>query len=83
MLFFPLGILIPLIWTRLRFWQAMQIVVLLSISIEILQYMSRTWINRSSDVNDVILNVVGASLGLMLVTLMRLLNSSRTAVSRA
>jgi len=83
MLFFPFGILIPLIWTRLRFWQAMQIVVLLSISIEILQYMSRTWINRSSDVNDVILNVVGASLGLMLVTLMRLLNSSRTAVSRA
>lgn len=82
MLFVPLGILIPLVWGRLRFWRVLQIAVAVSISIEIVQYLSRAWSNRSPDVNDVILNVAGASLGLMLVSLLRLLRGNRPVVPR-
>ena len=72
MLFFPLGILLPLVWPRLRFWRGMQIVIALSCSIELLQYLSSAWGSyRAADVNDVILNVVGAGLGLALVVLLR------------
>src|SRR5258708_7414166 len=70
-LFFPLGILIPLVWRRLRFWRVMQIAIALSLGIEVVQYLSRAWINRSADVNDVILNTFGACLGLILVSLLR------------
>jgi glycopeptide antibiotics resistance protein len=84
MLFFPLGILIPLVWRRLRFWRGIQIAVALSISIEIVQYLLRAWSNRAVDVNDVILNVVGACLGLVLVSLLlRLLQGTGPAVARA
>jgi glycopeptide antibiotics resistance protein len=83
MLFFPLGILIPLVWRRLRFWNAIQIAIALSVSIELVQYLSRAWgSNRSVDVNDVILNVLGACLGLALVLLLRL-RGTHPAVSRA
>lgn len=82
MLFFPLGILIPLVWRRLRFWRVIQIAAALSVSIEIVQYLSKSWSNRSTDINDVILNVVGASLGLILVSLLRLLNRSIAGVPR-
>jgi glycopeptide antibiotics resistance protein len=83
MLFFPFGILIALVWPRLRFWRAVQIAIALSCSIELVQYASRTWMNRSADVNDVVLNVLGASLGLALVFLLRLRPGPRPAVSRA
>ena len=83
MLFFPLGILIPLVWRHLRFWSGIQIAIALSSSIELVQYLSRGWINRSADVNDVILNVFGASLGLALVFLLRLARGARPAVPRA
>jgi len=83
MLFFPLGVLIPLVWRRLRFWSGIQIAIAVSCSIELVQYLSRAWINRSADVNDVILNVLGASLGLALVFLPRLLQGIRSAVPRA
>jgi glycopeptide antibiotics resistance protein len=72
MLFFPLGILIPLVWRHLRFWRGIQIAIALSFSIELLQYLSSAWGSyRSADVNDVILNVLGACLGLALVSLLR------------
>ena len=80
-LFFPLGILLPLVWRRLRFWRVIGIAVALSVSIEIIQYFSRAWSNRSVDVNDVILNVVGACLGLVLVATLRLLQRTRPAHS--
>jgi glycopeptide antibiotics resistance protein len=79
MLFFPLGILLPLVWRRLRFWRGIQIAIALSSSIELVQYFSRAWINRSADVNDVVLNVLGASLGLVLVSLLRLRRGTRPA----
>ena len=83
MLFIPLGILIPLVWRRLRFWSGVQIAIALSSSIELVQYLLRAWINRSADVNDVVLNVLGASLGLALVFLLRLRPGTRPAVLRA
>ena len=83
-LFFPLGILIPLVWTRLRFWRGIQIAIAVSVSIELVQYFSRAWgSNRSADVNDVILNVFGAFLGLTVVFLLRLGRGSRAAAPRA
>jgi glycopeptide antibiotics resistance protein len=69
LLFFPLGILLPLVWKRLRFRRGIQIAIALSISIELIQFLSGY---RSADVNDVILNVLGACLGLVLVYLLRL-----------
>lgn len=83
-LFVPLGILLPLVWRRLRFWRGIQIAIALSCSIELLQYLSRAWGSyRSIDVNDVILNVLGASLGLALVSLLRLRRGTRPAVPGA
>ena len=70
-LFFPLGILIPLVWRRVRFWKGLQIAIALSISIEIVQYISSSLGSyRAVDVNDVILNVFGAGLGLALMSLL-------------
>lgn len=71
LLFLPFGILIPLVWRRLGFRSGIQIAMSVSFSIELVQYLLRAWINRSADVNDVILNVLGASLGLALVFLVR------------
>jgi glycopeptide antibiotics resistance protein len=73
LLFFPLGILIPLVWRRLRFSSALAIATALSLSIEVAQYISRAWgSHRSADINDVILNVAGAFVGLAVVFLLRL-----------
>jgi glycopeptide antibiotics resistance protein len=83
MLFFPLGILIPLVWRRLRFWRGIQIAIAVSVTIELVQYLSRAWSNRNADVNDVVLNVSGACLGLAIVFLLRLLRGTRPAVPRA
>jgi glycopeptide antibiotics resistance protein len=77
-LFFPLGILIPLVWTRIRFRSALLFATAVSCSIELVQYLSRAWSNRLADVNDIILNVLGASLGLALVFVWRSLSRART-----
>jgi glycopeptide antibiotics resistance protein len=78
-LFFPLGVFLPLVWRQIRFRRGIQIALALSIGIELVQYVSRY---RSADVNDVILNAVGACLGLVLLYLLRQRQSSR-AVSPA
>ena len=84
LLFFPLGILLPLVWSRLRFWRGVQIALALSVGIELVQVLSMAWGSyRTADVNDVILNCLGASLGLGLVSLLRLLQGPRQAVQRA
>jgi glycopeptide antibiotics resistance protein len=80
MLFFPLGILMPLVWKRLRFWSGIQIAIAVSVAIELVQYLSTGWSNRNADVNDVVLNVLGASLGLAIVFLLRLLRGTGPAV---
>lgn len=72
LLFLPLGILVPLVWKGIGFWRGMGIAIAVSITIELEQYVSRAWGSyRSPDVNDVILNLLGAGLGLALVTLAR------------
>jgi glycopeptide antibiotics resistance protein len=81
-LFFPLGILLPLVWGRLRFWRGLQIAIVLSCSIELVQYLSRAWVHRTADVNDIILNVFGASVGLALGFLLRF-RADRPALPRA
>ena len=84
MLFFPLGILLPLVWSRLRFRNGIAIAIALSVSIELLQYASRVLgSKRLADVNDVILNVLGACVGLVLVALLRWRPGRRPAVQRA
>jgi glycopeptide antibiotics resistance protein len=84
MLFLPFGILILLVWRRLGFWSGMLIATALSVSIELLQYFSRAFgSNRAVDVNDVILNVLGASLGLLFMSLLRLGRRNRSTVPRA
>jgi glycopeptide antibiotics resistance protein len=83
MLFFPLGILIPLVWTRLRFWRALQIAIAISCCIELVQYLSRAWSNRNADVNDILLNAFGAFLGLAVVFLLRSLRGTRPAAAQA
>jgi glycopeptide antibiotics resistance protein len=83
MLFFPLGILMPLVWKRVRFWSGIQIAIAVSVAIELVQYLSMGWSNRNADVNDVVLNVFGAFLGLAIVFLLRLLRGTRLAVARA
>lgn len=83
-LFIPLGILLPLIWRRLRFWNGLVVATGVSVSIELLQYLSRGWgVNRLADVNDVILNVFGACLGLLLVSVLRWRPRGRPEVARA
>jgi glycopeptide antibiotics resistance protein len=84
LLFFPLGILLPLVWRHLRFWRGIQIAIALSFSVELLQYLSSAWGSyRTVDINDVILNALGACLGLVLVYLLRLRQGTRPAVPPA
>jgi glycopeptide antibiotics resistance protein len=83
MLFFPLGIFMPLVWKRVRFWSGIQIAIAVSVTIELVQYLSMGWSNRNADVNDVVLNVFGAFLGLAIVFLLRLLRGTHLAVARA
>ena len=81
LLFFPLGILLPLVWRDLRFWRGIQIAIALSFGIELLQYFSSAWGSyRAADVNDFILNVFGACLGLAVVSLLRLAQGTRPVV---
>ena len=71
LLFVPLGILIPLVWRRLGFWRGLLLAIAVSVSIEAVQYFSSAWGSyRTADVNDVILNGVGAFLGLSFVSLL-------------
>ena len=84
LLFIPLGFLLPLIWRRLRFGQGLSIALGVSIGIELLQYLSRMIGSmRTADVNDVILNVVGAGAGLTLGFLLRWRPGAPAAVRRA
>jgi glycopeptide antibiotics resistance protein len=82
-LFFPLGILIPLVWPRRRFWSGLLIAMALSVGIELVQYLTRPWSNRLADVNDVILNVAGACLGLAIVSVLGWRPRTRPEVVRA
>jgi hypothetical protein len=66
-LFVPFGFLLPLLFTRLRrLWPLAWRAAAISVSIEIAQIITRA---RSSDVDDVILNTLGAVIGFTLFAL--------------
>lgn len=71
LLFVPLGILLPLISAKLNsFIKIFLVALFFSASIEILQFFSREMrIYRSVDIDDVILNVIGAVGGFIIVRL--------------
>ena len=82
LLFFPLGVFLPLLWRRLRFRDVILIAVALSSTVEIAQYVSQAWGSyRLTDVNDVILNTLVASLGLLVVSMLRLLLRSSPSLT--
>jgi glycopeptide antibiotics resistance protein len=84
LLFLPLGILLPFVLGRLRFRSAVGIAIALSVGIELLQLLSRTWGSyRHADINDVILNAIGACLGLVLAALLRWRPGVRSALPQA
>lgn len=62
--FIPIGIFIPILGKKNRgFWRVVLIGALISVSIEIFQFILRTGI---SDINDVIFNTIGTAIGFML-----------------
>jgi len=67
-LFFPLGVMLPLLSPNLRSLAGVLLVaILFSFSIELTQYISRHFGNyRSVDIDDIILNTLGAVLGFAL-----------------
>jgi glycopeptide antibiotics resistance protein len=65
-LFIPLGILIPVIWSQfMRAWKTVGIAFLISITIESLQlitlYMGNSY--RAFDIDDIIMNCIGTLIG--------------------
>lgn len=62
LLFLPFGFMLPLLWPRLdRLWRMMGFAAVVSLSIELMQVVM-PGIHRA-DVNDVLLNTLGAGLG--------------------
>ena len=67
LIFVPLGFLPPLLWRRWRhFWTAVPLSAAVSCLIEFLQF----FLNRSVDVDDLILNTLGGLLGYLLFCLL-------------
>ena len=67
LLFIPLGFILPLLWKEFRSWKAMGITgFLVSLGIELAQLLNY----RISDVDDLIMNTLGALLGYALLTLL-------------
>jgi len=79
-LFLPLGILLPLISKRFKsFIRIFLFGLLFSLSIEILQWISRQYgVYRSVDIDDVILNVIGIVGGLIIVRMFSNSSSVKT-----
>lgn len=81
-LFFPLGLMMPFIWPSVRFWKGLGIACVVSCSIELIQYLSSAWGSyRAADVNDIVLNVAGASVGLAITSLWRSRLTTSTRVN--
>ena len=66
-MFLPIGFFTALLWRRGRLWRSTLVGFLASLSIETLQL----FVNRSTDVDDLILNTVGAAAGYLLYRLVR------------
>lgn len=77
-LFVPIGLLLPLAWSRLRLWQVVLIGLLMSGLIESVQGFMPS---RFPTLSDVIANSLGALVGGMIVVLVRLALAGRPARS--
>ncbi|MBQ9031145.1 MAG: VanZ family protein [Parasporobacterium sp.] len=63
LLFIPFGVLLPLIWRNLqKVWQVILTGFLLSVVVELSQLLN----HRSTDIDDLILNVFGTFIGILL-----------------
>jgi len=75
---FPLGIYLPLLLKRLRrlsgFFAVLLIAFLVSLGIEVLQLASSY---RSTDIDDLILNTMGACLGFVTYQLLKIIFSEK------
>lgn len=58
-MFLPVGFFPALLWKRITWWKALFIGFFLSLSIETIQF----FINRGTDLDDLILNTLGALIG--------------------
>lgn len=66
-LFLPLGFFPALLWRHPRWWKSMLCGLCPSLFIEVVQF----FIGRSSDINDILLNTLGALIGYWLFLLLR------------
>jgi glycopeptide antibiotics resistance protein len=77
LIFLPLGLYLPLVFQRMRaFSKSLFTVVVVSISLEVLQYLFGT---GSTDVDDLLLNTVGGSVGYCLFLLVTRIARRREA----
>lgn len=66
-MFLPIGFFTALLWRRERLWRSTLVGFLASLSIETIQL----FIDRGTDLDDLILNTVGAAVGYLLYRLVR------------
>jgi len=80
----PLGIYLPLIYTRLRkafnFFAVLLICFLISVGIELLQLATSY---RSADIDDVILNTLGGGTGFIIYQLIKIIISPKKSIDQA
>jgi len=75
-LFVPLGFLLPLLWKKQeKLWAMLVTCVGISVFIELVQLLIP---QRATDIDDVIMNTLGALLGFALYLLVRMLTKSKT-----
>lgn len=70
-MFMPLGFFVPLLWKISN-----RFVILLGFSFSLLIETSQLFLNRQTDVDDLMLNTVGVILGLLLYKLLNRKNKS-------
>lgn len=75
LIFVPLGFFANLLWRRPRWWRGLTVGFCASLTIEFLQL----FVNRSTDVDDLILNTTGAFLGGLMALLLGRLAPKCTA----
>ena len=74
-MFLPIGFFTALLWRRGRLWRSTLVGFLTSLSIETIQL----FIDRGTDLDDLILNTVGAAAGYLLYRLIRTIAPRATA----
>ena len=66
----PFGLLVPLLWDRLRGWRVLPVGLGFILMIELLQPLT----GRSFDIDDILLNFLGVAIGALLSAAARVLS---------